>query len=158
MASSRANLSGARSFLWRLRVLSQTSRATGQCAVFPANLTLEWREHVRQKRLPVRTSSDWHGWKRRKWAARSPRIPRLRWTGLELRRSHLLSLVSGFIESGPTFVESIQAGPTNHERRICPRTGFDPLADLRHPEFHRTEQPAKRTLFPGSPPSGQKPG
>ena len=32
---------------------------------------------------------------------------------------------------------------TIHDHRICPRTRFDPLADLRHPEFQRTELPAK---------------
>jgi len=44
---------------------------------------------------------------------------------------------------------------TPHDRRICSRTSFDPLADLRHPQFQRTDLAAKRMLFPGLPPSGQ---
>ena len=80
------------------------------------------------------------------------------WTGLEQRRNHFLGLDGSFIESGPTFVVSIQAEATTHDRRICPRTRFDSLADLRHPEIHRTELPTNRTLFLGLPPSGQKPG
>ena len=48
-------------------------------------------------------------------------------------------------------LEPIQAEATTHDRRICPRTRFDLRADLRHPEFQRTELAAKSALFPGLP-------
>lgn len=75
-----------------------------------------------------------------------------------LHRNHFLGLDGRFMESGPTFVESIPVEATTHDHRICPRTGFDPLAGLRHLAFQRTDLVAKRALFPGLPPGGQKPG
>ena len=52
----------------------------------------------------------------------------------------------------------VEEGPTTHDRRIGPRSGFDPPASLRHPEFQRTDLAAQHTLFLGSPPSGQMRG
>ena len=50
------------------------------------------------------------------------------------------------------------SGDRRDDRRICPRTGFDPLVDLRHPQFQRTDLVAKRALILGLPPSGQMQG
>ena len=46
------------------------------------------------------------------------------WTSLELRPGHFLSLVSSFIESGTTFVESIQAGANDPRPPYLPEDGL----------------------------------